>query len=361
MKVLTVVGARPQFVKAAVVSRELRRDHEETLVHTGQHYDESLSDVFFEELAIPRPDENLGVGSDTHGRQTARMLEGLAATVEAEAPDVVLVYGDTNSTLAAAIAASKLDPALAHVEAGMRSGSDMPEETNRVLTDHAADLCFAPSREAASNLRDEGITAGVHVTGDVGYDALLWARERADRSVLGDFGVTDREFVLATVHREANADDPDRLAAIVDALADDPRPVVLPAHPRTTDRLREFGHYERAARELTLVDPVGYRRFVALLDAATVVATDSGGVQKEAFFLDTPCVTLREETEWVETVESGWNVLAGADADRIRAALADATAPDEKPQPYGDGHAAERIVEILETSVEKSEVRDRVR
>ena len=351
MKVLTVVGARPQFVKAAVVSRELRADHEEVLVHTGQHYDEGLSDVFFDELSIPRPDDNLGVGSDTHGRQTARMLEGLEIRVRDADPDVVLVYGDTNSTLAAAIAASKLDPPLAHVEAGMRSGSDIPEETNRVLTDHAADLLFAPSREAAENLGDEGITDGVHVTGDVGYDALLWARDRADDSVLGDVSVEDRDFVLATVHREANADDPDRLASIVDALAADPRRVVVPAHPRTTDRLREFGLYERAARELTLVDPVGYRQFVALLDAASVVATDSGGVQKEAFFLDTPCVTLREETEWVETVESGWNTLVGADEGRIRDALADATSPAEKPAPYGDGHAARRIVEVLEDVV----------
>ncbi|WP_327052603.1 non-hydrolyzing UDP-N-acetylglucosamine 2-epimerase [Halomicrococcus gelatinilyticus] len=347
MKVLTVVGARPQFVKAAVVSRQLRRDHEEVLVHTGQHYDEGLSDVFFDELSIPRPDVNLGVGSDTHGRQTARMLEGLEAVVTERDPDVVLVYGDTNSTLAAAIAASKLDPPLAHVEAGMRSGSDIPEETNRVLTDHAADLLFAPSEEAAANLRSEGLTDGVHVSGDVGYDALLWARERADESVLGDVGVEDRAFVLATVHREANADDPDRLESIVAALAADPRRVVFPAHPRTTDRLREFGLYERATRELTVVDPVGYRQFVALLDAADVVATDSGGVQKEAFFLDTPCVTLREETEWVETVESDWNTLVGADEDAVRTALAEASTPDEKPSPYGDGDAARHIVEVL--------------
>jgi len=351
MKVLTVVGARPQFVKAAVVSRQLRRDHEEVLVHTGQHYDEGLSDVFFDELSIPRPDENLGVGSDTHGRQTARMLEGLEAVVDEREPDVVLVYGDTNSTLAAAIATSKLDPPLAHVEAGMRSGTDIPEETNRVLTDHAADLLFAPSEEAATNLRDEGLADGVHVSGDVGYDALLWARERADKSVLGDVSVEDRAFVLATVHREANADDPDRLESIVDALAVDPRRVVFPAHPRTTDRLREFGLYERATRELTVVDPVGYRQFVALLDAADVVATDSGGVQKEAFFLDTPCVTLREKTEWVETVESDWNTLAGADEDAVRTALAEATTPDEKPTPYGDGDAARRIVEVIEDVV----------
>ncbi|WP_458205189.1 non-hydrolyzing UDP-N-acetylglucosamine 2-epimerase [Haladaptatus sp. NG-SE-30] len=347
MKVLTVVGARPQFVKAASVSRELRREHEEVLVHTGQHYDDELSAVFFEELDIPRPDYNLGVGSDSHGRQTAAMLAGLEARIEDESPDAVLVYGDTNSTLAAAIAASKMEPPLAHVEAGMRSGSDIPEETNRVLTDHAADLLLAPSPDALDNLADEGISEGVHFTGDVGYDALLWARERADRSVLSDFGVADAEFVLATVHRDTNTDNPERLEAIVDALADEPRPIVLPAHPRTVECLKEFGLHERATADLTLTEPVGYRQFVALLDAATVVATDSGGVQKEAFFLDTPCVTLREETEWVETVESDWNTLVGADGNAIRTALAGATTPDEKPTPYGDGNAAKRIVEVL--------------
>jgi UDP-N-acetylglucosamine 2-epimerase len=347
MKVLTVVGARPQFVKAAAVSRVLREDHEEVLVHTGQHYDEDMSDVFFEELSIPFPDTNLSVGSDTHGRQTGAMLSGLEAEIEAEEPDAVLVYGDTNSTLAAAIATSKMDPPLAHVEAGMRSGSEIPEETNRVLTDHAADLLFVSSTDAAANLAREGITEGVHNSGDVGYDALLWARERADRDILSDFDVEGREFVLATVHRDTNADDPDKLEAIVDALVSDPRPVVLPAHPRTVARLEEFGLYGRTERELTLTEPLGYRQFVALMDAATAVATDSGGVQKEAFFLDTPCVTLRDETEWVETVESGWNTLVGADEGAIRTALSNTTTPTEKPTPYGDGTAAERIVEVL--------------
>ncbi len=347
MKILTVVGARPQFVKAAAVSRVLRRDHEEVLVHTGQHYDEGMSDVFFEELSIPYPDTNLGVGSDTHGRQTGAMLAGLEAEIEAEEPDAVLVYGDTNSTLAAAIATSKMDPLLAHVEAGMRSGSEIPEETNRILTDHAGDLLFVPSTDAAANLAREGITKGVHNSGDVGYDALLWARERADTEILSELGVEGEEFVLATVHRDTNADDPEKLEEIVDALVAESRPVVLPAHPRTIARLEEFGLYGRAERGLILTDPVGYRQFVALLDAATVVATDSGGVQKEAFFLDTPCVTLREETEWVETVESGWNRLVGADGGAIRSALSDVTTPDEKPTPYGDGTAAERIVEVL--------------
>jgi UDP-N-acetylglucosamine 2-epimerase (non-hydrolysing) len=350
MKVLTVVGARPQFVKAAAVSRELRRSHEEVLVHTGQHYDEEMSDVFFEELGIPEPDDNLGVGSDSHGAQTAEMIVGLEERIEAEDPDAVLVYGDTNSTLAAAVAASKIDTQLAHVEAGLRSyNREMPEEINRVLTDHAADLLFTPSRRAVENLREEGVTDGVHDTGDVMYDAVLWARDRAEEhsTVLSDLGVAEGEYVLATVHRAGNTDDPDRLAAILDALAEDPREVVLPAHPRTVDRMEEYGMYEDAREKLTLTDPAGYLDFVRLQDRADVVATDSGGVQKESFFLDTPCVTMREETEWRETVEAGWNALVGADREAIRRALANAERPSEKPRPYGDGDAAAKITTVL--------------
>ncbi|NHN59147.1 MULTISPECIES: non-hydrolyzing UDP-N-acetylglucosamine 2-epimerase [Halorussus] len=351
MKVLTVVGARPQFVKAAAVSRELRRDHEEVLVHTGQHYDEEMSDVFFEELGIPEPDDNLGVGSDSHGAQTAEMIVGLEELVETEEPDAVLVYGDTNSTLAAAVAASKLDTDLAHVEAGLRSfNREMPEEVNRVLTDHAADLLFAPSRRAVENLREESVPGAVHDTGDVMYDAVLWARDRAaDHStVLDEHGVEPGEYVLATVHRAGNTDDPKKLAAILDALAGDPREVVLPAHPRTVDRMKEYGLYEEAEERLTLTDPAGYLDFVRLQDCADVVATDSGGVQKEAFFLDTPVVTMREETEWRETVEAGWNTLAGADEEAIRRALATADPPDAKPRPYGDGDAAAEIARLLD-------------
>lgn len=351
MKVLTVVGARPQFIKAAAVSRELRRRHEEVLVHTGQHYDEGMSDVFFEELGIPEPDYNLGVGSDSHGAQTAAMLAGLEERIDAESPDAVLVYGDTNSTLAAAVAASKMDPALAHVEAGLRSyNREMPEEVNRVLTDHAADVLFAPSERAVENLRAEGVVGEVHEVGDVMYDAVLWARDRAAEhsTILSDLDLEPGEYVLATVHRAANTDDPDRLSAILDALAADPREVVLPAHPRTVNRMDEYGIRDEAADRLTLTDPVGYLDFVRLQDGADVVATDSGGVQKEAFFLDTPCVTMREETEWHETVVSGWNALVGADREAIRRALANADPPAEKPRPYGDGDAAAKITRILD-------------
>jgi UDP-N-acetylglucosamine 2-epimerase (non-hydrolysing) len=351
VKILSVVGARPQFVKAFPLSRALRQRHEEVLVHTGQHYDEELSDVFFEELAIPEPDHHLGVGSGSHAEQTAAMMTGVARLVADESPEVVLVYGDTNSTLAGALVAAKADTALAHVEAGLRSHNwAMPEEVNRVVTDHCSDLLFAPTRRAEENLRAEGIDDGVHRTGDVMYDAILAAKDRAlsRSSVLEDLGVDPGEYVLATVHRAGNTDDPRRLESILGALIDVPKRVVLPVHPRTEAALREGDLWERARAGLTVIDPVGYLDFVALLAGAERVATDSGGVQKEAFYLDRPCVTLREETEWVELVECGWNRLVGADPDTIRTALTDRIDLPPKPSLYGDGDAAGRIVSALD-------------
>jgi UDP-GlcNAc3NAcA epimerase len=359
MNVLSIVGARPQFVKAAAVSRQFREDHDETLVHTGQHYDAELSDVFFEELAIPEPDHHLGVGSDSHAAQTAEMMVELERVVLDVDPDVVLVYGDTNSTLAGALVASKESTPLAHVEAGLRSGDrSMPEEVNRVLTDHCSDLLFAPTTAARENLEREGIAEGVSVPGDVMYDTLLQVRDRLDGSGgrLDEGGGIDvhetidvpDEFVLATVHRAKNTDDPDRLAGIVEGLGDCPYPVVLPAHPRTVAALREFDLWERATESVDIVDPVGYLSFVSLVERARCVATDSGGVQKEAFYLDTPCVTLRDTTEWTETVDAGWNVLVGADADRIADAVRSAGDLPPKPDLYGNGTAASRIVRTLE-------------
>lgn len=354
LSVLTVVGARPQFIKAFAVSQVLRPEHSELLVHTGQHYDEELSDVFFEDLDIPEPDFNLGIGSATHGQQTAAMLEGIEQIVDQHEPDAVLLYGDTNSTLAGAIAASKLDPVVVHVEAGLRSyNREMPEEINRVLTDHASDLLFAPSESAAETLRQEGITEGVHVVGDVMYDAILWARDVArERSgVLERINVSAGRYVLATVHRAENTDDEANLNEIITGLATVPHPVVLPVHPRTESRLKEYGMWEKATDTLEVIEPVGYLDFVRLLDGASRVATDSGGVQKEAFYLDTPCVTMREETEWVETVECGWNVLVGANRQTIERELIAAEPPEEKSSPYGDGNAADRIVELLAASI----------
>ena len=350
MKVVSVVGARPQFIKAFPVSRALRKRHEEVIVHTGQHYSEAMSDVFFEELDIPTPEYDLGVGSGTHGEQTGAMVTRFGELVAAESPDVVVVYGDTNSTLASAIVAAKTDARLAHVEAGLRSyNRKMPEEVNRVLTDHVSDLLFAPTQRGVENLRKEGVE-NVFLTGDVMYDAIQWARTRAaDHStVLDEHGLTDGEYVLATVHRQGNADDEARLSAIMAALCELDRDVVLPVHPRTMERLDAFGLRETVAECITLIEPVGYLDFVRLLDGAERVATDSGGVQKEAFFLDTPCVTLREETEWVETIDAGWNVLVGANEGAIVRELTRPVDLPEKPQLYGDGDAAERIVALIE-------------
>ncbi|NGM69385.1 UDP-N-acetylglucosamine 2-epimerase (non-hydrolyzing) [Natronolimnobius sp. AArcel1] len=355
MRVCSVVGARPQFIKAATVSRKIRDVGEEVLVHTGQHYDKEMSDVFFDELDIPEPEYNLGVESDTHGRQTARMIAELEPVIEETDPDAILLYGDTNSTLAGAIVGSKRDVAVAHVEAGLRSGNrDMPEEINRILTDHASDMCFAPSEDAVGTLANEGIVDGVHWTGDVMYDAILAARERArdSSSILEDLGLEEDEFILTTVHRASNTDDRGNLEAILDGLASAPVPVVFPAHPRTVDRLETYGLWERANEDLEIIEPQGYLDFVRLLDGAERIVTDSGGVQKEAFFLETRCVTMREETEWTETVDCGWNQLVGPNADLIREALVTDWKLDARPQPYGDGSASERIVALLQEALE---------
>ncbi|WP_254861855.1 non-hydrolyzing UDP-N-acetylglucosamine 2-epimerase [Halovivax gelatinilyticus] len=363
-QILTVVGARPQFVKAAAVSRALSGRIEETIVHTGQHYDPELSAVFFDELDLAEPDYNLDVGSDTHAAQTAAVMVEVERLIDEERPDAVLVYGDTNSTLAAALAAAKRPTTLVHVEAGLRSGDRrMPEEINRIGTDHLADVCYAPSEDAVTNLSGEGITESVVQTGDVMYDTLLAVHDRLSSGLIepadelaGPNGSIDpanlpESFVLATVHRAGNTDEPARLRSIVEGLVRLDRPVVLPAHPRTVDALRRDGLWERATNELMIVDPVGYRTFLWLLTRAECVATDSGGVQKEAFYLDTPCVTLRETTEWVETVEAGWNTLVGADECRIVSAIEAASDPPEKPALYGGGTAAERIVDDLESRV----------
>ena len=355
MKVLTVVGARPQFVKAFPVSERLGGRHDEVLVHTGQHYDEMLSSVFFEELAVPEPAYNLGVGSSNHAVQTARVMEGIDGVVEREAPDAMVVYGDTNSTLGAGLVAAKRGLRLVHVEAGVRSGDwSMPEEVNRVLVDECADLLCAPTDRAAERLRAAGVRGEVAVTGDVMYDALLAVADRAlaGSTAVEDLGLADERYVLATVHRAANTDSATNLERIFEGLGSVPERVVLPLHPRTEAALETHGLEAMAAEAVDLVDPVGYLDFVALLSGAERVATDSGGVQKEAFYLDRPCVTLRETTEWPETVESGWNTLVGTDPDAIRTALARPRPdPAAKPELYGGGEAAARVVAALERPV----------
>lgn len=358
MKVLTVIGARPQFIKAAALSPLLSSAGiDEKILHTGQHYDKEMSEVFFEELSLSAPAYNLNVGSGSHGRQTAKMLDGIEGILEAEKPDLLLVYGDTNSTLAGALAAAKRGVPIAHVEAGLRSfNRQMPEEINRILTDHMADLCFAPTQSAADRLRTEGLSDGrIHLVGDVQYDVCRRFQEKklavSDR--LSRHGVSRGQFALVTIHRQENTDSPDRLTAILSAieqLAGD-LPVIFPAHPRTVSaaKRQRLPAGSGAPTAVKWIAPVGYADMMALQSSAGVIVTDSGGVQKEAFYLEVPCVTVRDETEWPETVELGWNrLVAPTDAARIAKAARDSIgAKGHKAQPFGDGHAGRRIVEVL--------------
>jgi UDP-GlcNAc3NAcA epimerase len=356
VKVVSVVGARPQFVKAAPVSRALRMRHREVLVHTGQHYDDAMSDVFFRDLGLPRPDRDLGVGSGTHAVQTAEMLRRLEPVLVDENPDVVLLYGDTNSTLAGALAAAKLSdlahrrPLVAHVEAGLRSFNvSMPEERNRIVADHLSDLLLAPTPAAMENLAREGLAERAVQVGDVMVDAMEAAQARASEALPPE-AQRHPGYVLLTLHRPLNVDDPARLGAWLAAAAA-AAPVLLPIHPRTRAVLEQAP--VAVPEGVIVIDPVGYLAMIALEREARVIATDSGGVQKEAFLAGVPCVTLRSETEWVETIDAGWNRLAPNPAD-LAPALAAATAFDRgtsRPALYGDGHAASHIVEALDRLV----------
>ena len=354
MRVVTVIGNRPQFVKAAAVSDRLRAGADEVLVHTGQHYDDELSRVFFDELGLPRPDHRLGVGGGTNTSQTARMLAALEPLLAAERPDVVLVYGDTNSTLAGAVAGAQAGVPVAHVEAGMRSyDRTMPEELNRVLADHAAALLLCSSERAAETLRLERVAGEVVVVGDVMVDVahLLAPRARARTAALEAWGVESGGYLLVTAHRAGNVDDPARLARLVELLLAVPGPVVLPLHPRTRARLEAAALLERLDGRVRLTPPLGYLDFTALLLHARAVLTDSGGVQKEAYLAGVPCLTLRPVTEWTETVDAGWNTLVDLDADAAVAAL-ERPLPAERPPLYGDGRAGERVVAALRAAVE---------
>jgi len=362
LKIVSIVGARPQFIKAAPVSRALRESgHEEILIHTGQHYDYGMSQVFFEELGIPEPDVNLGVGSGSHGMQTGQILMRLETVLLSEKPDRVIVFGDTNSTLAGALAACKLQIPLAHVEAGLRSfNREMPEEHNRVLTDHCSHLLFCPTQTAVNNLANEGITGGVSLVGDTMYDAVLQfgqiARQRS--TILSDLSLKPKGYLLATVHRAYNTDVPENLLNILSALLELNEPVLFPVHPRTRQRIAQlngvFGS-GRSAGNVRLIEPVGYLDMLVLQENARVILTDSGGMQKEAFFFGVPCVTLRPETEWVETVETGWNVIAGTDPDSIVQATRRSGRPgDRPPEVFGSGNAAALIVAALNSNSDES-------
>jgi len=353
--IVTVIGARPQFIKAATVSRLVRerKDAREVIIHTGQHYDPSMSAVFFDELEIPAPDINLEIGSLPHGAQTGRMLERIEEVLADIRPDWLLVYGDTNSTLAGALAAAKLHVPVAHVEAGLRSfNKRMPEEVNRILTDHVSELLFAPTTAAEDNLLREGFDASrVHVVGDVMYDAALFYGEKADLTseILTDLTLKPHEYVLTTVHRAENTYDPKRHRVIIEALNEvaRQRQVVLPLHPRTRSKLADLG---LELDRIMVIEPVGYLDMVMLEKKALTIVTDSGGVQKEAYFHGVPCVTLRDETEWVELVNSGWNRLSpprdpAQIATDIEAAAT--SEPREAPLFYGDGRAAPAVVDTL--------------
>jgi UDP-N-acetylglucosamine 2-epimerase len=353
VRILTVIGNRPQFVKAAAVSRLLRERHEELIVHTGQHYDDEMSRVFFDELGVPAPDRELHAGGGSNTEQTARILGLLEREIAAAAPDMVLVYGDTNTTLAGALAAAQAGVAVGHVEAGMRSfDRTMPEELNRVLTDHASDLLLCSTATAMENLAAERAAGEALLVGDVMADVSLAFRPIAEQrsDVLDRLELAPGDYLAATAHRAGNVDDPERLERLVALLESVPGTVVLPLHPRTAARLEEAHLRERldSAPNVILTAPLGYLDFTKLAAHARAVLTDSGGVQKEAFLLGVPCVTLRPSTEWVETVDAGWNVLVDLDRDAALAALERRPPPGERPELYGGGHAAERVRDVLD-------------
>ena len=319
MKIVTVIGARPQFIKCAPLSRELRKNHREILVHTGQHYDYEMDRVFFQELSIPEPDYNLQVGSRRHGAQTGAMLIEVEKILVQEKPELVIVYGDTNSTLAGALAAVKLQIDIGHVEAGLRSfDRTMPEEINRIVTDHCSDYLFCPTKTAVANLEKERVAGQVHLTGDVTVDVLSASIESAQRSpVLEKLGLKSKGYLLVTIHRQSNTDCESNLRNIVEALLETDEDIVFPLHPRIEKYLKAYGLYDKLRENVRLIKPLGYLDFLKLMSNARKILTDSGGIQKEAYILGIPCITLQENTEWVETVENGWNILAGTDRERI--------------------------------------------
>jgi len=349
MKIASIIGARPNFIKLAPVSKELRKEFDEVLVHTGQHYDYEMNKIFFDELGIPEPDYHLGAGSGSHGYQTGEMLKRIEEVLMKEKPDLVLVYGDTNTTLAGALAAVKLHIKVGHIEAGLRSfDKRMPEEINRALTDHCSDILFCPTATSVENLKREGVTNGVYLTGDVMVDALRNNIEIAEKKskILDELDLKPEEYYLATVHRAENTDDFSRLRSIVDAFCEIVH-IVFPCHPRTEKMFKKFDLWDRLQKSVKVIKPVGYLDMLVLEKNARKILTDSGGVQKEAYIFKVPCITLRENTEWVETVEDGWNVLVGANDGAI-IKMANGFEPKGKQRDvFGDGKAGEKIKEII--------------
>ena len=351
MRIVSLVGNRPQFVKAAPLCIALRAQGEEVLVHSGQHYDPELADLFFDELGIPTPDHALEVGPGTPVQQVATIMERFEQVLRDESPDAVLVYGDTTTSLAGALTAAQCAIPLAHVEAGLRSfDRSMPEERNRVVTDHLSDVLLVPTEQAIENLAAEGITRGVHLVGDVMFDASrIFAPLAEGRAAAATHGLTPGEYLLVTIHRAAATDTPEALDATVEVLSSLGVPAIFPVHPRTRAKLEAGGRWDalQDVPGLILAPPIGYVDFMSLLMTSRAVVTDSGGVQKEAYFHGVPCVTVRDTTEWVETVAGGFNVLTGMDAAAVQAALAHLSMPAERPPYYGDGHAADAIARAL--------------
>jgi len=354
MKIASVVGARPNFVKLAPVSKTLRREFDEIIIHTGQHYDYEMDKIFFDELAIPEPDYHLDVGSGSQGHQTGEMIKRIEAVLTKEEPDFVLVFGDTNSTLAGALAAVKMNIRIGHVEAGLRSYNKvMPEEINRVLTDYCSNMLFCPTKTAVENLKGEGVTSGVHLTGDVMVDALEDAIKVAERrsKLIDELGLKSKGYHLATLHRAENTNDYGRMKRIVDGLCE-VRDLVIPCHPRTEKYLKLYGLWEKLNNKVRVTRPMGYLDMLILEKNAKKILTDSGGVQKEAYILKVPCITLRDETEWVETVEDGWNVLVGSDEDKIIEMTNGLMPEGEQRRVFGDGNASKMIAKTLNLAEE---------
>ncbi|RLJ90663.1 non-hydrolyzing UDP-N-acetylglucosamine 2-epimerase [Planococcus citreus] len=352
MKIMTIAGTRPQLVKIGAVSRILRESFNEILVNTGQHYDYKMAGVFFDELKIPKPDYDLGVGSDSHGRQTGRMMIALEEVVEKEKPSAILVYGDTNSTLAGAIVAAKLHIPIIHIEAGLRSyNKKMPEELNRILTDHISTLLFTPTENAGDNLKREGIEEGVHQVGDVMYDAVKFNIGLAEEKYkLDDFALEEKGYILGTIHRADNTDNPERLRAILEAFSEVKEIIYLPLHPRTKKMIENSGFQSivEQSENIRIVEPISYLEMLFLEKNAKAIVTDSGGVQKEAYFAKVPCLTLRDQTEWVETIETGWNQLVNPLEENLSVKISNLTVGEPIENLYGDGQAAQKITSIIQ-------------
>jgi UDP-N-acetylglucosamine 2-epimerase (non-hydrolysing) len=356
LKIISIVGARPQFIKCAPLSRELRKSHQELLIHTGQHYDPEMSQIFFDELHIPKPDWHLGIGSGTHGKQTGEILARTEKILMRERPDLVIVFGDTNSTLGGALAAAKLHIPVAHIEAGLRSfDRTMPEEINRILTDHISDLLFCPTQTAIHNLAKEGITQGVYLVGDIMVDALRHNLEIAEiqSPILEKLKLTEGDYAVATIHRPNNTDVRKNLTSIIEAFGESGKTIIFPVHPRTKKYLREFGLWERLSGNIHIIDPLGYLDMLKLMRHARKILTDSGGIQKEGYVLGVPCITLRENTEWVETLIDGWNILTGADKEKILGALLTETRAKSNNSAFGKGDSAERIAGVIGSIAKK--------